>query len=65
MVLDAVLIQELGEHWRIRLMGRNLLTPTIERTQLVRPSTTNIETEEVVRSYTSGAQISLGLNYTF
>lgn len=64
-VLDAVLIQEIGEHWRIRLMGRNLLTPTIERTQLVRPSTTNIETEEVVRSYTSGAQISLGLNYTF
>ncbi|SFR35191.1 Outer membrane receptor proteins, mostly Fe transport [Robiginitalea myxolifaciens] len=64
-VLDAVLTKELGEHWRFRLIGRNLLTPTIERTQLVRPSTTNIETNEVVRSYTSGAQISLGLNYRF
>ena len=64
-VLDAVLTQEIGDHWRIRLFGRNLLTPTIERTQLVRPSTTNIETNEIVRSYTSGAQISLGLNYTF
>ncbi len=64
-VLDAVLTKEIGEHWRIRLLGRNLLTPTIERTQLVRPSTTNIETEETVRSYTSGAQISLGLNYSF
>ena len=64
-VLDAVLTKEIGKHWRIRLLGRNLLTPTIERTQLVRPSTTNIETEETVRSYTSGAQISLGLNYSF
>jgi len=64
-VLDAVLIQEISKNWRIRLIGRNLLTPTIKRTQLVRPSTTNIETEEIVRSYTSGAQISLGLNYSF
>jgi outer membrane receptor protein involved in Fe transport len=64
-VLDAVLTQEISKNWRFRLMGRNLLTPTIERTQLVRPSTTNIETAQTVRSYTSGAQISLGLNYSF
>lgn len=64
-VLDAVLTQQLAKNWRIRLIGRNLLTPTIERTQLVRPSTTNVETEQIVRSYTSGAQISLGLNFNF
>ncbi|MEM7380354.1 MAG: TonB-dependent receptor [Bacteroidota bacterium] len=64
-VLDAVLSKEFGKHWRLRLIGRNLLNPDIERTQLVRPSTTNIETEEIVRSYTSGTQISLGLNYRF
>jgi len=64
-VLDAVLGKEFGEHWRVRLIGRNLLNPEIKRTQLVKPSTTNIETDEIVRSYTAGSQISLGLNYTF
>lgn len=64
-VLDAVISKEFNEHWRIRFIGRNLLNPSIERTQLVKPSTTGIETEELVRSYTRGAQINLGLSYTF
>lgn len=64
-MLDAVLIKQIGEHWTIRAIGRNLLNPEIRRTQLVRPSTTNIEREETVRSYTTGSQIRLGLAYTF
>ncbi|WP_394751300.1 TonB-dependent receptor [Spongiimicrobium salis] len=64
-VLDAVVSKEVGDHWTFRLTGRNLLNPEIERTQLIRPSTTGIQTEEVVRSYTNGAQISLGVNYNF
>jgi outer membrane receptor protein involved in Fe transport len=64
-VLDAVIMKQLGEHWTIRAIGRNLLNPEIKRTQLVRPSTTNIEREETVLSYTSGVQIRLGLAYTF
>ena len=63
--LDGVISKQFGEHWRVRLIGRNLLNPDIKRSQLVKPSTTNIETEEIVRSYTSGTQISLGLNYKF
>lgn len=63
--LDAVLIKELGDHWRLRLIGRNLLNPEIRRTQLVRPSTTGIETDQTVRSYTSGSVLSLGVNYSF
>jgi hypothetical protein len=64
-VLDAVLSKEFGGHWRLRFIGRNLLNPSIERTQLVKPSTTGIETEELVRSYTRGAEVNLGLSYTF
>ncbi len=64
-VLDAVISKEFGKHWRIRLIGRNLLNPEIKRTQLVKPSTTNIETDEIVRSYTAGSQLRLGLNYKF
>ncbi len=63
--LDGVISKELGKHLRIRLIGRNLLNPDIKRTQLVKPSTTNIETEQTVRSYTSGRQLSLGVNYKF
>ncbi len=64
-VLDAVLSKEFGEHWRLRFIGRNLLNPEIRRTQLVKPSTTGIETDQTVRSYTSGANLSLGINYSF
>lgn len=64
-VLDAVISKEFGDHWRVRLRGRNLLNPDIRRTQLVRPSTTGIQTEQTVRSYTTGSQISLGINYSF
>ena len=64
-VLDAVVIKQIGEHWTFRAIGRNLLNPEIRRTQLVRPSTTGIQTEETVRSYTRGAQLRLGVAYTF
>ncbi len=63
--LDAVVSKEFGKHFRVRLIGRNLLNPTIKRTQLVKPSTTNIETEQTVRSYTIGTNLSLGINYKF
>ncbi|MAU71486.1 MAG: TonB-dependent receptor [Pseudozobellia sp.] len=64
-VLDLVMTKEFGEHWTLRFMGKNLLNPEIKRTQLVRPSTTGIETEETVRSYTGGSSLTLGLNYSF
>ncbi len=63
--LDAVLSQDLGDHWGIKFTGKNLLNPTVERVQDVRPSTTGIETTETVRSYTRGAVLSLGINYSF
>tara|TARA_R110002167_G_scaffold233264_10_gene438532 strand:+ start:1823 stop:4591 length:2769 start_codon:yes stop_codon:yes gene_type:complete len=63
--LDAVLAKEFGDHWRLQLIGRNLLNPVIKRTQLVKPSTTGIETEQTVRSYSSGSVLSLGINYSF
>ncbi len=63
-VLDAVVSKEIGEHVTVRLIGRNLLNPEIERTQLIRPSS-GIETEEIVRSYSVGAQFSLGFSYRF
>ncbi len=63
--LNALLSKNIGEHWGVRLSGKNLLNPEIKRTQDVRPSTTGIESTKTVRSYTRGATLSLGLNYNF
>ncbi len=63
--LDLILSKRLNEHLKIGLSGKNLLDPKIERTQLIKPSTTGIQTEETVRSYTKGRQISLNFSYNF
>ena len=63
--LDAVLGKDFGDHWSLKLTGENLLNPEIKRTQLVRPSTTGIETKETVRSYSLGSGLSLGVSYKF
>ncbi len=63
--LDLILSKRLNEHFKIGLTGRNLINPEIKRTQLVKPSTTNIETEETILSYTRGMQLGLNLNYIF
>ena len=63
--LDAVVKQNLGEHWTFSLKGKNLLNPKIERVQQIKPSTTGVETTETVRSYTAGSILSFGMTYTF
>ncbi len=63
--LDAVMSQDLGKNWNIRLVGKNLLNPTIEQTQSVRNSGTGIAQDQTVLSYTTGVGINLGVNYTF
>ena len=62
--LDANLSKDFGKHWRLTFTGQNLLNPEIKRTQNVKPSTTGIETNQTVRSYTRGATLSLGINYS-
>ena len=63
--LDLILSKAINEHFKIGISGKNILNPEIKRTQLIKPSTTNIETEETVLSYTRGARFGLNLNYTF
>lgn len=62
--LDAVMGKGLGD-WEIKLKGQNLLNPVMKRTQLIKPSTTGIESKETVRSYRIGTSLSLGLSYEF
>ena len=63
--LDFVLSKQIFKGFTAKLVGKNLLDPKIEQTQLVRDLNTLIETNETVLSYKKGRQVSLGLNYTF
>ncbi|HET8754183.1 MAG TPA: TonB-dependent receptor, partial [Salinimicrobium sp.] len=63
--LNAVLSKDFGEHWNLEFTGENLLNPEIKRTQKIKPSISNIETTETLRSYTKGVVLSLGINYNF
>lgn len=63
--LDAIINKELNENWTVGLRARNILNPEIKRTQLVRPSTTGIEREETVLSYTKGVRLGLNISYSF
>ncbi len=63
--LDVILSKKITKNFKIGLTAKNILNPEIKRTQNIKPSTTNIETEETVLSYTRGASLGLNLNYTF
>tara|TARA_A100000171_G_scaffold53120_1_gene77161 strand:- start:1348 stop:4134 length:2787 start_codon:yes stop_codon:yes gene_type:complete len=63
--LDAIINKELNANWTIGVRARNILNPEIKRTQIVRPSTTGIEREETVLSYTKGVRLGLNINYSF
>ncbi|MBD0824763.1 TonB-dependent receptor [Aestuariibaculum marinum] len=62
--LDLVVSKEITENLQIKFVGRNLLNPEIEQTQLIRDIPTGIETNETVQSYKKGSLLSLSLKYT-
>ncbi|WP_347923080.1 TonB-dependent receptor [Pontimicrobium sp. SW4] len=63
--MDFVMSKELSANWQIKLVGKNLLNPAIEQTQMVRNINTGVTTNEVVSSYKKGSQFSLSLKYLF
>lgn len=63
--LDLVLSKKITERLSLKLLGRNLLNPKIEQTQLVKSLSTGVETNETVSSYKKGERLSFSLNYTF
>ncbi|WP_237276902.1 TonB-dependent receptor [Tenacibaculum ovolyticum] len=63
--LDFVASKQLFKGFTVKLVGKNLLNPAINQTQLVRDLNTLIQTNETVKSYKKGRQLTLSLNYTF
>ena len=63
--IDLVVSKKLSDKLLLRLVGRNLLNPTIKQTQLIRDINTTTTTNEVVSSYKKGSQFNLSLKYSF
>ncbi|MDD7887924.1 TonB-dependent receptor [Flavivirga sp. 57AJ16] len=63
--MDLVVSKKITDHLLLKFIGRNLLNPDIEQTQLIRDINTSVETNEVVSSYKKGSLLSLSLKYTF
>ncbi|WP_299434012.1 TonB-dependent receptor [uncultured Maribacter sp.] len=63
--LDLVLSKMLTKKLQLKLVGRNLLNPDIQQTQLIQDLNTGVESDKVVLSYKKGAQLNLSLKYNF
>lgn len=63
--MDLVVSKKLTDKLLLKFVGRNLLNPDIDQTQLIRDINTGEETNETVLSYKKGSLLSLSLKYTF
>ena len=63
--LDLVASKEINEHWNIRLTSKNLLNPTIKRTQFVQEVVSGDQFESDILTYSTGVQTSVSISYKF
>ena len=63
--MDLVVSKKLTDKLLLKFVGRNLLNPHIDQTQLIRDINTGVETNKTVLSYKKGSLLSLSLKYTY
>lgn len=63
--LDLVVSKQITDKFLVKLIGKNLLNPDIDQTQLIRDINTGEETTALVSSYKKGSLLSLSLKYSF
>jgi outer membrane receptor protein involved in Fe transport len=63
--MDFILNKEINKHWSIGILARNLLNPTITRSQLNQSPVDGIARQDDVLSYSKGINASLSVNYNF
>ena len=62
--MDLVVSKKITDKLLLKFVGRNLLNPDIDQTQLIRNINTGVETNATVLSYKKGSLLSLSLKYT-
>ncbi|WP_298548648.1 TonB-dependent receptor [uncultured Aquimarina sp.] len=63
--LDLIANKQINNHWSIGLTAKNLLNPTIERTQFIQEVVSGNQFESTILSYSTGIETSLSLSYKF
>ena len=63
--LDFIVNKEINTHWSVGLTAKNLLNPTIKRTQFVQEVVTGNQFDSTILSYSTGVEASLSLSYKF
>ncbi len=63
--LDFILNKQINDHWSVGLTAKNLLNPTIERTQFIQEVVSGNQFDSTVLSYSTGVETSLNLSYKF
>ena len=63
--LDFIFNKEINDHLSLSLVARNILNPTVKRTQVLQSPVDGIRFERTVLSYTRGINSSLSINYKF
>ncbi|SEK92563.1 TonB-dependent Receptor Plug Domain [Aquimarina amphilecti] len=63
--LDFIANKQINDHWSIGLTAKNLLNPTIERTQFIQEVVSGDQFEDTILSYSTGINTSLSVSYKF
>lgn len=63
--LDFIVNKDINNHWSLGLTAKNLLNPTIKRTQFVQEVVTGNQFDSTILSYSTGVEASLSLSYKF
>ena len=63
--LDFILNKQFNENWSIGILARNLLNPTVRRTQFLRNQVTGEESTPNILTYTTGIDSRITLRYRF
>ena len=63
--LDFIANKQINDNWSIGLTAKNLLNPTIERTQFIQEVVSGDQFEDTILSYSTGVNTSLSVSYKF
>ncbi|WP_299435056.1 TonB-dependent receptor [uncultured Aquimarina sp.] len=63
--LDFIANKQINDNWSIGLTAKNLLNPTIERTQFIQEVVSGDQFEDTILSYSTGINTSLSVSYKF
>jgi len=63
--LDVIMSKKINKNLQLKLIGKNLLNPSVEQTQQIKNLNSGIESNQTVSAYKKGSLLSIQLKYSF